>query len=179
MSAGASGAPELRWAAVASPAGELTLASDGSALTHLLFGAHRGGASPEASRVRAGPSGDADPVLRQAVAELAGYFAGVRRQFEVPLAPRGSDFQRAVWGQLRLIPYGTTASYGDIARRLGLAPGASRAVGLANGSNPISIIIPCHRVIGSDGSLTGYGGGLPRKRLLLDLESGVTGDRLF
>ncbi|HEY6794663.1 MAG TPA: methylated-DNA--[protein]-cysteine S-methyltransferase, partial [Kineosporiaceae bacterium] len=167
------------WSAVTGPAGELTLACDGAALTHVLFEAHRGGASPESRRIRAGPRDDADPVLRQAAAELAEYFAGARRVFEVPLAPRGSAFQLAVWVQLRTIPYGATVSYGDIARRLGLPPGASRAVGLANGSNPISIIIPCHRVIGADGSLTGYGGGLPRKRFLLDLESGVAGDRLF
>jgi methylated-DNA-[protein]-cysteine S-methyltransferase len=168
-----------RWGAMASPVGELTLASDGGVLTHVLFEAHQGAASPELRRVRAGPRGDADPVLRQAAAELGQYFAGVRRRFDVPLGPRGSEFQLAVWAQLRAIPYGATVSYGDIARSLGLAPGASRAVGLANGSNPISIIVPCHRVIGADGSLTGYGGGLPRKRLLLDLESGVVGDRLF
>jgi len=167
------------WTAVGSPVGELTLAADGESLTHLLFEAHRGGTSPEVERARAGVRDDEVPVLRATAAQLAEYFAGTRREFDLPLAPRGTAFQLAVWQQLQIVPYGGTLSYGDIARRLGLPPGASRAVGLANGSNPISIIIPCHRVIGADGSLTGYGGGLPRKRLLLDLESGVAGDRLF
>lgn len=168
-----------RWAALPSAVGELTLVTDGGALTHVLFEAHQGSGSAALERVRALPRDDVHPVLRQAAEELGQYFAGERQAFEVPLAPQGSAFQLAVWGQLVTIPYGATVSYGDIARRLGLVPGASRAVGLANGSNPISIIVPCHRVIGSDGSLTGYGGGLPRKRLLLDLESGVAGDRLF
>jgi len=168
------------WTAVPSAVGELTLATaDGTSLTHVLFEAHRGGEDPWVQRVRTGPRDDDHPVLRRAAGQLDEYFAGTRCDFDVPLAPRGSTFQRAVWDQLRTIPYGATVSYGDIARRLGLVPGASRAVGLANGSNPISIIIPCHRVIGADGSLTGYGGGLPRKRLLLDLESGVAGSRLF
>jgi methylated-DNA-[protein]-cysteine S-methyltransferase len=162
-----------------SPVGELTLAADGDAVTHVLFAAHRGGTDPSLARVRATTRDDDRAVLRATVDQLAEYFAGARRDFDLPLAPRGSEFQLAVWGQLRTVPYGATVSYGDIARRLGLVPGASRAVGLANGSNPISIIVPCHRVIGADGSLTGYGGGLPRKRLLLDLESGVAGDRLF
>jgi methylated-DNA-[protein]-cysteine S-methyltransferase len=170
---------EHGWAAVTSPVGELTLAADRDGLTHLLFEAHKDGACPEQQRVRAGPRAPDHAVLAAAAAQLAEYFDGARRDFDLPLRPRGSPFQLAVWDQLRTIPYGGTLSYGDIARRLGLPPGGSRAVGLANGSNPISIVIPCHRVIGADGSLTGYGGGLPRKRLLLDLESGVAGDRLF
>jgi methylated-DNA-[protein]-cysteine S-methyltransferase len=101
---------------------------------------------------------------------LAAYFAGELTAFDLPLAPVGTVFQRRVWDALLEIPYGATASYGDIARRLGLPLTASRAVGLANGSNPVSIVVPCHRVIGADGSLTGYGGGLDRKRYLLDLE---------
>jgi methylated-DNA-[protein]-cysteine S-methyltransferase len=167
------------WASVLSPVGELLLASDGDALTFLLFETHRGGEDPLLGRVRSAVRDDGDPLLGRVAGQLAEYFAGTRREFDVPLSPHGSEFQLAVWGQLRTIPYGATVSYGDIARRLGLAPGASRAVGLANGANPISIIIPCHRVIGADGSLTGYGGGLPRKRLLLDLESSVDGVRLF
>jgi methylated-DNA-[protein]-cysteine S-methyltransferase len=104
--------------------------------------------------------------------QLGEYFAGQRRDFEVPLALEGSPFQRRVWRALQGIGYGETISYGELARRIGV-PSASRAVGVANGHNPISIIVPCHRVIGADGSLTGYGGGLERKRRLLELEAGV------
>jgi methylated-DNA-[protein]-cysteine S-methyltransferase len=170
---------ERVWTAMPSPVGELVLGSDGDALTELLFCDHRGGADPLLDRVRSGRRDDADLLLRQAVTQLEEYFAGARRTFDVRVDPHGSPFQRQVWEQLCLIPYGATISYGDIARRLGLAAGASRAVGLANGANPISIVVPCHRVIGADGSLTGYGGGLDRKRILLDLESGAAGDRLF
>jgi methylated-DNA-[protein]-cysteine S-methyltransferase len=104
--------------------------------------------------------------------QLGEYFAGQRRDFEVPLALEGSPFQRRVWRALQGIGYGETISYGELARRIGV-PSASRAVGVANGHNPVSIIVPCHRVIGADGSLTGYGGGLERKRWLLELEAGV------
>jgi len=103
--------------------------------------------------------------------QLGEYFAGTREAFDLPLAPVGSPFQLAVWAQLRAIPYGETRTYGELAVRLG-QPTAARAVGLANGDNPISVIVPCHRVIGADGSLTGFGGGLERKRILLDLEAG-------
>lgn len=103
--------------------------------------------------------------------QLREYFNGKRRDFDIPLDPAGTDFQRSVWSALRKIPYGRTASYADIARAIG-KPKAMRAVGMANGRNPISIVVPCHRVIGADGSLTGYGGGLDRKRTLLNLESG-------
>ena len=102
--------------------------------------------------------------------QLGEYFAGTREEFDLPLAPRGTPFQLAVWAELMRIPFGVTMSYGEVAAALGKSPVASRAVGLANGRNPISIIVPCHRVIGSDGSLTGYGGGLDRKELLLNLE---------
>ena len=104
--------------------------------------------------------------LKNVVKQLTSYFAGKLRDFDVPLAPQGTPFQRSVWSELQRIPYGETTSYGAIAQRLG-NPKAVRAVGLANGSNPISIIIPCHRVIGSNGSLVGYGGGLPIKQALL------------
>ncbi|MCA9677318.1 MAG: methylated-DNA--[protein]-cysteine S-methyltransferase, partial [Myxococcales bacterium] len=104
-------------------------------------------------------------------AQLAAYLDGARRAFDVPLAPAGTPFQLAVWDALLAIPYGATESYGALARRLG-RPHAARAVGAANGQNPISIIVPCHRVIGADGSLTGYGGGLPAKRWLLAHEQG-------
>jgi len=109
-------------------------------------------------------------VLVEAVRQLAAYFDGTLTDFDLPLAPQGSDFQQRVWEQLRGIGYGETASYGAIAHRLGMTNAASRAVGLANGRNPIPIVIPCHRVIGANGTLTGYAGGLERKQLLLDLE---------
>jgi methylated-DNA-[protein]-cysteine S-methyltransferase len=108
-----------------------------------------------------------------AAAQLREYFAGERTEFDLQLAPSGTAFQLAVWEQLARIPYGTTASYADIAAALGRSPVASRAVGLANGRNPISIIVPCHRVIGADGSLTGYGGGLDRKEWLLRHEGAL------
>jgi methylated-DNA-[protein]-cysteine S-methyltransferase len=159
------------WTLLPTPVGELLLTTDGAALTAVFFERHRGGhdVRPEALR-RPGVRDDDQPVLAAARAQLAEYFARARRTFDLPLAPAGTVFQQRVWQALLDIPYGATTSYGEIARRLGQPPGASRAVGLANGSNPISIIIPCHRVVGSDGSLTGYGGGLDRKRFLLDLE---------
>ena len=109
--------------------------------------------------------------LREAQRQLEEYFAGERTEFSLPLESHGTDFQQRVWRALRAIPFGTTISYGELARRIG-NPRAVRAVGLANGRNPISIIVPCHRVIGANGTLTGYGGGLERKRFLLALESG-------
>jgi methylated-DNA-[protein]-cysteine S-methyltransferase len=111
-------------------------------------------------------------VLRQAKRELAEYFAGKRRQFEVALAPEGTPFQRAVWKAISGVAFGQTISYGELARRAG-CPGSARAAGAATGRNPIGIIVPCHRIVGSNGALTGYAGGLPRKRALLALESGM------
>ncbi len=116
--------------------------------------------------LRAGDS----PILRQAAAELDEYFSGARREFRTPLLFIGTDFQRQVWRQLQLIPYGSTLSYGELARRLGM-PTATRAVANANGANALSLFAPCHRVIGRDGSLTGYRGGLAAKRYLLELEA--------
>ncbi|MFF4763709.1 methylated-DNA--[protein]-cysteine S-methyltransferase [Streptomyces sp. NPDC001292] len=113
-----------------------------------------------------------DRPFGEAIDQLEAYFAGGLKEFTVPLRLHGTPFQRSVWDQLRKIPYGETRSYGELAAALG-NPGASRAVGLANGKNPIGIIVPCHRVIGTGGSLTGYGGGLPRKRRLLDFERGT------
>jgi len=124
------------------------------------------------------PRGRGAEPFKAAADQLEAYFAGELTAFDLPLAPRGSEFQQRVWAALREIPYGETESYGDLAERIG-SPGAARAVGLANGKNPISIVIPCHRVVGSDGSLTGYGGGLDRKRQLLDLELAVSGAALF
>jgi len=145
-----------------SPLGELTLVADADGtLRHLYFP----GTAPALD------SGDDDPdALAAAVEQLEQYFRGERTAFDLELETAGTSFQRSVWDLLRGIPYGTTTTYGDLARTLHAQP---RAVGAAVGATPIPIIVPCHRVIGSDGSLTGYGGGLPRKRALLDLESGV------
>ena len=114
-----------------------------------------------------------DARLATVIHQLAEYFAGERAAFDVALALEGTSFQRTVWGALQDIPYGQTISYGELARRIG-RPSAIRAVGLANGRNPVSLIVPCHRVIGGDGSLTGYGGGIERKRFLLELEGART-----
>jgi methylated-DNA-[protein]-cysteine S-methyltransferase len=149
---------------VESPVGPLTLVSNGRALTRLEFQPARGVASGSWSH-------GTDRVLDRARRELEAYFSGRLRVFEVPLAPEGTPFQCKVWDALLTIPYGATRSYGEQARAIG-QPAAARAVGLANGRNPIAIIIPCHRVIGANGSLTGYGGGMARKKLLLDLEQG-------
>jgi methylated-DNA-[protein]-cysteine S-methyltransferase len=158
------------WSLLAAPVGELLLSTDGSALTGVYFEGHRAGADPRPAAGRAAARDDDHPVLVRAAGQLREYFARERRTFDVPVAPAGTPFQQRVWAALQEIPYGRTAGYGDVARRLGLPPGAARAVGLANGANPVSIVVPCHRVVGADGSLTGYGGGLDRKRLLLDLE---------
>ena len=148
-----------------SPIGSIQLHGTDAALMGVFMETHRHQPAAPRDAVR-----DASP-LRTARTELEEYFAGERREFAVPLEPVGTTFQQRVWQALREIPYGTTISYGEIARRIG-QPRASRAVGLANGRNPISIIVPCHRVIGANGTLTGYGGGLDRKRFLLALESG-------
>jgi methylated-DNA-[protein]-cysteine S-methyltransferase len=150
---------------VTSPVGPLTLGAEGDALTEVMF-------DGEASVSASGDSASV-PVLVEARRQLEEYFAGERQEFDLPLAAAGTAFQRRVWQQLLQIPFGETASYGDIARRLAMPPGGSRAVGLANGANPIAIVVPCHRVIGSDGTLTGYAGGLERKRFLLGLESSM------
>lgn len=114
-----------------------------------------------------------ETIVPDAVAQLAEYFAGTRTHFDLELAPRGTDFQRRVWDALRAIPYGETRTYGELAREIGA--GSARAVGTATGRNPISIIVPCHRLVGASGELTGYAGGLDRKRWLLDLEQGLPG----
>ena len=144
-----------------SPIGRLLLTADGSALTGLYMEAGRKAQSTEGWQedFRAAP-------LPATVQQLTEYFAGNRRDFDLPLRLQGTVFQQRVWRALMEIPYGETWSYGTLAKRIG-NPGASRAVGLANGRNPISILVPCHRVIGADGTLTGYGGGLDRKRWLL------------
>jgi methylated-DNA-[protein]-cysteine S-methyltransferase len=152
---------------VGSPVGELLLGGDGEALSRLWFvgeGARAAGALDPSWR----RSDEAYPELRT---QLDEYFAGVRRSFDVALQVHGTEWQRRVWSALAQIPYGETRSYGELAASL-CTLAAARAVGLANGRNPVALIVPCHRVIGSDGRLTGYGGGLERKRALLDLEAG-------
>ncbi|MFE9427481.1 methylated-DNA--[protein]-cysteine S-methyltransferase [Kitasatospora sp. NPDC006697] len=151
-----------------SPCGPLTLVAAEGALVGLYMVDQRHRPGQETF----GPPDGSDPVFGRAAEQLAAYFAGELHEFELPLAPQGTPFQLRVWAQLRAIPYGETRSYGELALALD-APGASRAVGLANGKNPIGVIIPCHRVVGADGSLTGYGGGLPRKRMLLGLEGAL------
>jgi len=151
---------------MSSPVGRLTLVGQGDDLVGLYFDK-----DPLAAKMRA-ESGRDDRPLRPAIEQLEEYFAGARTRFELSLVPPGTAFQKKVWGALVRIPFGGTATYGEIARAVG-RPDASRAVGGANHRNPIAIIIPCHRVIGADGSMTGYGGGLPRKRLLLELEARV------
>jgi methylated-DNA-[protein]-cysteine S-methyltransferase len=142
------------------PIDRLVVSSDGSA----IVGVWMANAEPD-DRHWADRCGT-DSLLDEARRQLTAYFAGRLRAFDLPLAPNGTDFQRRVWVELTKIPFGTTVSYGELARRLSNAA-AVRAVGAANGRNPIPIIVPCHRVIGSNGSLTGFGGGLPRKQWLL------------
>jgi methylated-DNA-[protein]-cysteine S-methyltransferase len=149
-----------------SPIGELLLVGDGRALHGLYMQEGR-----TAITVRPEWTAAREP-FDAAEGQLAEYFAGARTTFDLDIVLAGSPFQRRVWGALCDIPYGETISYGELARRIGI-PSASRAVGVANGRNPVSIVVPCHRVIGADGSLTGYGGGMERKQFLLDLESGV------
>ena len=151
-----------------SPIGPLLLLGDGDTLTGLYMDAQKHRPELERERVRD------DARFTAAREQLAAYFAGQLQHFDLPLAPRGSAFQQSVWRALLEIPYGETASYGDLAKRLG-NPGASRAVGLANGRNPLGIIVPCHRVIGANGTLTGYGGGLERKQWLLNHERQYAG----
>ncbi|MGH3491914.1 MAG: methylated-DNA--[protein]-cysteine S-methyltransferase [Sciscionella sp.] len=146
-----------------SPIGRLQIISDGSAVTEILFCEDDAGAVDDL----------AEGLLAAAVSQLKQYFAGELQEFDLALAAEGTPFQRRVWAALRDIPYGATASYGEIARRLGMSPAAARAVGHANSTNPIPIVVPCHRVIGADGSLTGYAGGLHRKEFLLHLEGSL------
>lgn len=159
-----------------SPLGGITLACEAGALTGLWFDGQKYFALPEAHEERA------EPVLRDACRWLDEYFAGREPDFTPPLAPKGTPFRRTVWALLRKIPYGMTVTYGSLAaeaaRTLGLAHMSAQAVGGAVGHNPVSLLIPCHRVVGADGSLTGYAGGLARKRALLELE-GADAGRLY
>ncbi len=172
-----------------SPVGELRIVEHRGSIVAIDFAGEmpEGSADPSpqtasmavaAARADGRPLGDradANALLREAVTQLEAYFARELKEFDLPLQPVGTPFQTKVWEQLRRIGYGETASYGEIAGRLGMTGHAARAVGLANGRNPIPVVIPCHRVVGASGSLTGYGGGLPRKQYLLELEQ----DALF
>jgi methylated-DNA-[protein]-cysteine S-methyltransferase len=173
------------WTLLKTPVGELRIVAIKGAITAIEFDdsidlADLGTASAIKAQARAagrpvGDQADDEPVLVAARAQLTAYFGDGLREFDLPLAPAGSDFQRQVWAELLKVGYGDTVSYGELARRLGKSNAASRAVGTANGANPIPIVVPCHRVVGADGSLTGYAGGLARKQLLLELEQ----DALF
>ncbi|WP_148863673.1 methylated-DNA--[protein]-cysteine S-methyltransferase [Marinobacter fonticola] len=149
---------------IPSAIGELLLTGDGTSLTRIYMQKQKygSGVAPDWQR-------DAS-LFKEAKRQLDAYFAGELTQFDLPLAPAGTEFQQTVWHMLLDIPYGGTLSYGELARRLG-SPKLTRAVGAANGRNPLSIVVPCHRVIGADGSLTGYGGGVERKRWLLAHEA--------
>lgn len=153
------------WTVIESPVGPLRIVEQDGAITAIEFSPFR----DHDGRPRGARADDA-PLLVEAARQLGEYFARERTAFDLPLAPAGTSWQRDVWDQLVKIGYGETASYGEIALRLGKTNAASRAVGYANGSNPIPIVIPCHRVIGANGTLTGYAGGLDRKQLLLGLE---------
>ncbi len=146
--------------AVSTPIGTLGLVATGDGLSGVRWSAN-------------GLRDEASPILDEAVAQLEAYFAGALIDFDLPLDLAGTEFQRSCWLALATIPYGQTASYGEQARRLGLGPDSARAVGAANGQNPLPIVLPCHRVIGADGSLTGFGGGLHIKRFLLEHEGAL------
>jgi methylated-DNA-[protein]-cysteine S-methyltransferase len=147
---------------MASPVGPIRLTADDNAISEVIF------VEPDA--VETSPQHDT-PLLAEARRQLTSYFAGELREFDLPVSVRGTAFQRLVWAELEKIPYGVTFSYGQIAAALGLPMGASRAVGTANGRNPIAIVVPCHRVIGANGKLVGYAAGLDRKKYLLNHES--------
>ena len=156
----------LTYRTVSTPLGDITAVADEDGLTQVILAGDDGSVLAEAT--------EGGPIVDAAAQQLAEYFAGERMAFDVPLAPQGTEFQQTVWNALGDVPFGTTATYGEIARAIGQLT-ATRAVGAANGRNPIPIIIPCHRVIGASGELTGYsgGGGIETKRRLLDHESGT------
>jgi methylated-DNA-[protein]-cysteine S-methyltransferase len=175
------------WTVMESPLGPVRVVAHRDAITAVEFvgpvdgvddASSRSSMAVAAARAAGRPLGDRaddDPLLAEAVRQLGGYFARELKEFDLPLRPDGTPFQLRVWEQLQKVGYGETASYGEIARRLGMNAGASRAVGMANGRNPIGVVIPCHRVVGSKGLLSGYAGGVERKQALLDLEQ----DALF
>lgn len=158
------------WTVIDSPVGELRIVEQNGAVTAIEFSPFR-----DADGRPRGDRDDDHRLLVETARQLRAYFDRDLKEFELPLAPAGSAFQQRVWRELLGVAWGETASYGEIAHRLGMTNAASRAVGLANGRNPIPIVIPCHRIIGANGTLTGYAGGLERKQLLLGLEQ----DALF
>jgi len=155
----------MNYAYLDSPIGPLLIAGDARAVTRIAFPKNGKPAPPQPAWTES-PKGTVGEAMRQ----LREYFSGKRREFDLPLAPEGTPFQKIVWRGLQAIPYGETISYGELARRVG-NPKASRAVGAANGKNPLPIVVPCHRVIGAGGKLVGFGGGLPVKRALLAIET--------
>jgi len=159
--------PAISYAYLDSPIGRLLLAGAADGLLMISFPSGRRPREPSASWIRD------DGALAEAIAQLRSYFAGERREFTLPLRAGGTPFQERVWDALRQVPFGATISYGELARRIG-QPLAARAVGAANGANPLPIVVPCHRVIGADHSLTGFGGGLETKRFLLAHEARLT-----
>ena len=159
------------WTVMPLPIGDLRIVERDGSIVAIEFSPFQ----PPADGRPLGARNDDLPVLAETVRQLSAYFERDLTDFDLPLSPVGTDFQQRVWHQLRAIPYGETASYGEVAGRLGMTNAASRAVGLANGRNPIPIVVPCHRVIGANGTLTGYAGGLERKQQLLELEQ----DALF
>jgi methylated-DNA-[protein]-cysteine S-methyltransferase len=159
----------MKYCLLPSPLGKVVVAGDGEGLRWLEFQRRRDGAFRIPRDWEEDPS---FPLFRRMGEQLEEYFDGRRRSFSLPLAPSGTPFQKRVWAKLQEIPYGKTISYSELARRAG-RPSAIRAAGAANGKNPISIVIPCHRVVGKSGSLTGYGGGLAKKRALLELEGAL------
>jgi methylated-DNA-[protein]-cysteine S-methyltransferase len=163
---------------LASPIGDLTVVAEGAAITHVLMDAAK--YRPTDPEVLGEPGDVADEPFAAAAVQLAAYFTGALTDFDLPLAPPGDAFHQRVWALLREIPYGHTRTYGDLARALG-DRNLAQAVGTANGRNPIAVVVPCHRVVGADGSLVGYAGGLDRKRFLLALEEPAAADvgRLF
>jgi len=156
---------DIRHTVLSSPVGELLLTASDDGLTGLQFSPHLAGPDDRGQRD--------DAAFSAVVGQLEEYFAGRRTRFDLHLSPAGTPFQRRVWDAIADIPYGTTVSYGTVASRI-KRPTAARAVGMATGRNPIAIIVPCHRVVGADGSLTGFGGGLDRKTILLELEARTT-----
>ena len=160
--------PAVRHAVVDSPIGPLTIAASARGVTGIYMLNHSHPPAAEALGEKLDAAGD-DPFIARAADQLGEYFSGQRTSFDVPLDAAGTEFQRRVWAALARIPFGQTRSYGELALELGDVK-LTRAVGTANGRNPVSIIVPCHRVIGADGSLTGYAGGLERKLFLLRLE---------
>ncbi|KRC61020.1 cysteine methyltransferase [Agromyces sp. Root81] len=167
-----------RHATLTTPLGDLLVVADGDALAGIYFPGHWH--PPASDTIGVEVDSRTDPLITRVGIELGEYLAGERTTFDLPMAPTGDDFQQAVWAMLREIPHGATTSYGELASRLG-DRNLARRVGNAVGRNPLSIVVPCHRVVGADGSLTGYAGGLERKRFLLELEGApvVAQARLF